>query len=795
MRPFLLCFALLAIVSCSPDPAVIQVPPIPPPPPPTVALWSDPTSWPGGIVPAAGVDVVIPTGKTIELNVATPALNRVTINGTLSIATDRDVALTARDVWVTGTLRAGTEASHDLKKFTLTLMGADSGASNLSVGDKVLAVFSGGALELHGDTRLGWTRIASTAPGGSTTISLSESMSWRAGDRVVIASTDYDPLQAEEAVIANASASLVTLQAPLRFSHWGTIQTIAGHAVDERAEIALLTRNITIQGDSATSAGGFGGHTIVLAGGTAHVEGVTFFRMGQSGHLARYPMHWHMANDVTGQYVRDVSIWKTNNRCLTIHGSDNAVAQRNVCYDHLGHGYFFEDGSESGNTLEHNLGLVSRVPSVALRLIPSDATPATFWITNPDNSFRTNAAAGSAAFGFWFSLPAAPTGPSTGQGDQPRLTPLRQFIDNVAHSNRQPGLQVDNGPKADLTTEVTSYTPRAGAVASGASVIGYFQNFTGWKHTGRAVWLRGTGLRLDGAVLADNQQGATFANGGITFQNSFVVGESNNLTTAPNASFPIRGYEFYDGTNGTTNVTFANFVPRAGRPASALGYNRGDGFPISQLNFASSVQLVNANAVYLDNPGANHDGDKASLFVDIDGTVTGTAGNSVVNNNPFLVTPSCTFRSDWNSWICPNRYDGFVVTTDNGESVAPLAIARDDAVTVTLVGVPGNPASAQISILSGRSYAINWNGPTPTKPHITLQTASVNDWVRVSFPFAATSFTVLRDFSATALPAATSLADLDASQGDRYYWDATTGRIYAKIWVRSGRASSTIQVR
>ena len=333
--------ALIALAACSqPDPVVVPVPPPPPPPPATVPRWSEATTWPGGIIPAAGTDVTIPADKTIQLDIVTPALNKVIVNGTLTVATDRDVALTARNVWILGTLRAGTEADHDVHAFTLTLTGADSGASNASIGDKVLAVFGGGSLELHGDTRLGWTRIGANAPAGSSTLLLSETMSWRTGDRLVIASTDYDPGQAEEAIVASATPTTVTLQSGLRFAHWGTLQTIAGHSVDERAEVALLTRNITIQGDSATSSSGFGGHTIILAGGTAHIEGVTFLRMGQSGHLARYPMHWHMANDVSGQYVRDVSIWKTNNRCLTVHGSDNAVAQRNVCYDHLGHGYF-----------------------------------------------------------------------------------------------------------------------------------------------------------------------------------------------------------------------------------------------------------------------------------------------------------------------------------------------------------------------------------------------------------------------------------------------------------------------
>lgn len=792
MRPLLLCTVLIALAACTPEPVVETTPPPPPPSAPAASLWSDSATWSPAAVPVAGENLTIPVGKTVQLDVATPALNRITINGTLLAATDRDVAITARDIYVYGTLRAGSETAHYTRLFTITLTGADSGGTG-SVGTKTLAVFPGGALELHGDTRLGWTRLATTATAGTTTLFLSEPTSWRTGDRIVVASTDFDPAQAEEAVVTSGSGTSVTVQAPLRFTHWGLTQSVAGRTVDERAEVGLLTRNITIQGD-AISAGGFGGHTIVLQGGTAHVEGVTFYRMGQSGHVARYPMHWHMAGSVAGQYVRDASIWRTNSRCLTVHGSDNATVQRNVCYDHLGHGYFLEDGSESGNNFERNLGLTSRVPALAVRLIPSDASPSTFWVTNPDNTYRGNVAAGSVAFGFWFALPAAPTGLSTGQGDAPRVTPLRLFIDNVAHSNRQPGLNVDNGPKVDLTTETVSYTPRVGSVAAGASVPGYFQNFTAWKHSGRAVWIRGSGLLLDGAVLADNVQGATFANGSVMLQNSLVVGESANLTTPPNASFPIRGFEFYDGTNGATNVVFANFVSRPGRLASALGYNRNDGFPISQQNFVSAVQLVNANAVYFDNPGANQDGDKASLFIDSDGSVTGVGGTTVVANNPFLLTPSCAYRAEWNTWTCPNRYDGLSIQSDNTDPVAPLSLKRDDAVSVSLAGVPNNPLSAQISILNARQYDITWGSTTPGRPRITLQRALVGDWVRVSLPYGSSSFKVLRDFSATPLPAAATLADLDASQGDRYFRDPATQRIYVKIWVRTGRTSSTIQV-
>ena len=95
--------------------------------------------------------------------------------------------------------------------------------------------------------------------------------------------------------------------------------------------------------------------------------------MGQKATLARYPLHWHLSQASRRPYLRtrNSSIWKTNSRCVTIHGTDGLRIEDNVCYDHLGHGYFMEDGAESGNHLERNLGLVP-TPTTADRLLPSD---------------------------------------------------------------------------------------------------------------------------------------------------------------------------------------------------------------------------------------------------------------------------------------------------------------------------------------------------------------------------------------------------------------------------------------
>ena len=426
---------------------------------PPIALtsrWSESSTWPDGVVPAAGASVTIPAGKAVLLDVSPPALSALKIDGAL-VFDEKDLALTSGSVVVTGTLRIGTSSAPFNHNATITLTGASGAPDVMGMGSKVLGVLPA----VRSTSRSGPHRVdslASTAPAGATQLSLALAPGWRAGDRIVVASTDFDPNRAEIGIIQSVSGTTVTLTQPLLYGHYGELQTYEGTTVDERAEVGLLTRNILIQGDSASSAGGFGGHMMGM-GGTLRVEGVELHFMGQKGLMARYPMHWHMMGAVDGQYFANSSVWKSFNRCVTVHGTDNARVEGNVCYDNLGHGYFLEDGAESGNTIAGNLGLGTKVTADGEGVLPTDTRAATFWITNPDNMIHDNVAAGSQGFGFWFALPASPTGLSTGQPDLPRTNPLRQFSDNVAHSNKRGGLQVDDGPMPDGNTQTTYYSP------------------------------------------------------------------------------------------------------------------------------------------------------------------------------------------------------------------------------------------------------------------------------------------------------------------------------------------------
>ena len=427
-------------------------------------------------------------------------------------------------------------------------------------------------------------------------------------------------------------------------------------------------------------------------------------------------------------------------------------------------------------------------------MLPTDSRAATFWITNPDNTIRGNAAAGSDGFGFWYALPASPTGLSTGNPLQPRTTPLREFSGNVAHSNRRPGLNVDDGPMADGNTEVTFYSPRTDPANANTAVVADFTGLTAYKHSGRAVWLRGRDHRLTNAVLADNAIGATFASSESFVEDALFVGESANNAGGLPAGTPRRGYEFYDGRVGADRVTFVNFTAAGSIPSSALGFNRNNGFSVSTGNFAGAVEFIGATPYYLETPHADKDGDKAAVFLDRDGAVTGSAGAFVVPNSPFLVTGACTARPEWNAYVCANRFVGLNLRSD-AETVAPLTVTRDDAAALTLVGVPNNPNTAFASVVPGRAYTVQFAGTVPLRPRISLSRTLEGEWVRLTLPYPQASLRVIRDFNASQpLPAAADLAELEASTGDRYWYDGGTGLIHLKLVTRAGRTSATIQV-
>ena len=766
-----------------------------------VRRWSSAASWPAGRVPRTGDTVLVPAGTLMQLDVSPPALAGLEIRGVVEFDRGKDLTLSTGWIRIDGALRIGTAEAPYTKRAVITLTGPSSGDALPGMGTRVIGVFPGGELTIAGETRTAWTRLdASTATGGRT-LMVREPVEWRVGDRVVIAPSGFDPTQAEQRRISAISGRTITLETGLQHPHYGELQQIAGRTVDERAEVGLLTRNIRIQGagtatvDGApVSADGIGGHIMILAGGTASVQGVELVNMGQRGKLGHYPIHWHLAGDVPNQFIRNSTIWRSNNRCVTVHGTRQLEVRDNVCYDHLGHGYFLEDGIETRNVLRDNLGVLSRRPADADRLLPSDARPATFWITNPDNSLVGNVAGGSDGFGFWYALPDNPRGFSAGLPDRPNRTPLWEFADNVAHSNRHNGLHVDDAPLPDGTTVATAYLPRAVPTQpSSASVPAYFTGLVAYKNSDRGVWLRGRGHYVTGAVLADNGIGATFASTTSYLTGSLVVGPSaNTVTTTP----LYRGFEFYDGPVGARDVTFVGFDGTGPIPWSALGFNRhggeGNEFSLSTLNAAQDLTFLRSTTVYVEPPKAAKDGDRAAVFQDLSGSVTGTAGQWVTANTPLLTTAACTLRAAWNARICPGPYlRAYVEGSGVASAIVPVDVVRDGTATERFSGSGDLPSLIVLAAMPGRRYDLTL-GQVPTTLTLRLQEARAGESLLFSVGLPERPVSVSSGSSAVPEVATPTLvADGSAMT---FAWDAAQRRLHVKVLVTSPTTTTQGQV-
>src|SRR5262245_4976382 len=321
--------------------------------------WSDPATWPDKKVPAAGDKVIIGKDKSVLLDVSPPALGSLTIDGKLSFSNNADLELTTEWILLHGELEIGTEARPHTRKATITLTNTIKGEDIGGMGGAATPVdrgivLMGGTLNLHGFTTNTWSKLTATANAGATSIQVLDAKGWKVGDEIVLASTDFDPRQAERRTISAIRGNNITLDKTLDYMHFGKIT----FDVDERGEVAMLTRNIRLQASAdAAEAPFYGGHVMAMGASKMFVEGVEFQRMGQHMTLARYPIHWHLVGNAKGQYIKNASIHDTYNRCVTVHGTNFLRVENNVTYNIVGHCFFLEDGAEHGNQFVHNLAI------------------------------------------------------------------------------------------------------------------------------------------------------------------------------------------------------------------------------------------------------------------------------------------------------------------------------------------------------------------------------------------------------------------------------------------------------
>src|SRR5690606_17089461 len=130
--------------------------------------WSDPATW-GGALPKDGDIVTIDNGIDIVLDVNTPALHGMNLNGKLSFADNKELELTTEWILMRGELHAGSESDPYKGKATITLTDNIKDENINGMGDRGIMIV-GGTLSLHGDREHTWTKLAKTAEAGTDRI-------------------------------------------------------------------------------------------------------------------------------------------------------------------------------------------------------------------------------------------------------------------------------------------------------------------------------------------------------------------------------------------------------------------------------------------------------------------------------------------------------------------------------------------------------------------------------------------------------------------------------------------------
>eukprot|EP00968_Pinguiococcus_pyrenoidosus_P006935 scaffold462_cov195-Pinguiococcus_pyrenoidosus.AAC.5 len=235
------------------------------------------------------------------------------------------------------------------------------------IGTKALIVYGGGTLEIHGRPTTSWTVLDENARQGDTSIVVKEPVNWRPGETIRIASSGWKRRQnngrgePDVRVVdyVEADGKTVHLTQALSNRHMGEIFTVVdergrefGH--DRRTEVALMQRNVRIQGDETSSTTGLGGHTLYFRKARIILRYAEFTGMGQDNTQSRYPVHFHLFGDASDCHLQGILIRDSLFRGLTLHGTQNLLVEDSVLYKNKDKMIWFEEGSEEGNVLKNN---------------------------------------------------------------------------------------------------------------------------------------------------------------------------------------------------------------------------------------------------------------------------------------------------------------------------------------------------------------------------------------------------------------------------------------------------------
>jgi hypothetical protein len=252
---------------------------------------------------------------------------------------------------------------------------ANNGPINVAWDPMLLSrgVISHGELEMHGQEKSSFLKLAIDPMAGDTQLALAESAAasgWQVGDKIVLTGTHHpngrisqQGTQDEVFTIKAVNGNAITLDRPLAFDHDAPRD-------DLKAYVANYTRNVVIQTENHDSVPvSERGHVMVMHSHHSEVQYVEFLELGRTDKSeravdaasvtdiasdtnvkGRYAFHLHSTGVEPGSEPTSVvgnAVWGSPGWGFVQHGS-NAILENNATFNTFGAGFVAETGDEIG---------------------------------------------------------------------------------------------------------------------------------------------------------------------------------------------------------------------------------------------------------------------------------------------------------------------------------------------------------------------------------------------------------------------------------------------------------------
>ena len=407
--------------------------------------WSSPSTWSDSRLPQNGDVVTVPRGISVSYDLQSDvALRAVVVEGSLIFRTDRTTRLVSGLVQIlpTGALEIGSAEAPVQPDVRAELIIADHA---LDVAEDPEQYGNGliglGRIRMHGAVvSPTFARLAKEPRVGDVMLTLTEPTSggWE-GAKLILPGTNqprpntesYRPEWEELTVSAHSGRDLHLVTA-LKFDHRGARD--ADGKLEFLPHVGNLTRNVVVR---SANPSGTRGHVIFVHRADVDIRYALFKDLGRTtfapldstvfderhhptrigkNQIGRYSLHMHHLTGpaslptgepqfrLIGNAVDGGSKWG-----ITIHNSHFGLVRDNIVYDVGGAGIVTEDGSESGNRIDHNFVIrawgnggeagVSRAASNDWGWEGS-----AFWFRGPNNHVTRNVGANANSYAMAFIM-------------------------------------------------------------------------------------------------------------------------------------------------------------------------------------------------------------------------------------------------------------------------------------------------------------------------------------------------------------------------------------------------------